>query len=302
MGIFDSWFRSKTGNQPKKRASGPRVNIEKRFTLHGRLGQGSMSAVWRATDSKSGRQVCVKVLDKKKLELLLKRFVGLDRPDEGEIAAALSHPSIVRTIEHGVTSKGEQFLVMEFLDGVGLNFLIDTKSKQLIGHELELLLQAAEGLAYIHAQGYIHRDVCPRNMMVLSDGTLKIIDFGLTVPNKPAFRKPGNRTGTANYMAPELIRRSPTDERIDVFSFGVTVYETLTGGFPWESTESLQTILQHLNWPARDPRELKPDLDQKAADVLLKGVERDPGSRFRSMGEFIAALRGLREAVVPSPG
>jgi serine/threonine protein kinase len=188
---------------------------------------------------------------------------------------------------------------MEFLETVGLNFLIDTRSKQLAGNELRLLLQAAEGLAYLHSKGYIHRDVCPRNMLVNSESVLKLIDFGLTVPNRPEFRKPGNRTGTANYMAPELIRRAPTDERIDVFSFAVTAYETFTGGLPWEATESLQSILQHLNWPGRDPRDLKPDLDERIAQMLLKGIERDPSLRYRNMTEFAAELRRLCDELAP---
>mgnify|MGYP003343359090 CR=1 FL=1 len=133
------------------------VNIEKRFKLHNRLGQGSMSKVWRATDLKSGRPVCVKVLDKPKTEALKKRFVGLKRPDEGEVALALNHPNIVKTFEHGVTNKGEDFLVMELIEGVGFNFLCETRGKQLLDRPVELLLQAAEGIAYFHEQGYIHQ-------------------------------------------------------------------------------------------------------------------------------------------------
>lgn len=129
--------------------------------------------------------------------------------------------------------------------------------------------------------------------MVTSDQVIKLIDFGLAVPNTPAFRRPGNRTGTANYMAPELIRRAPTDERIDVFSFGVSMYETLTGGLPWESAESMQAMLQHLNSPPRDPRELKEDLDEELVRVLTKALERDPKDRYHSMREVVAELRRL---------
>lgn len=279
----------------KTKKSGPRVNIEKRFRLHNRIGQGSMSKVWRATDTANGRTVCLKVLDKVKLEQLLKRFVGMTRPDEGEIAVVLDHPNIVKTHEHGLTRQGEQFLVMEFIDGVGLNFLIETKARQFVGHELDYLIQAADGLSYFHEKGFIHRDICPRNMLVTQEGVLKLIDFGLAVPNTPEFRRPGNRTGTANYMAPELIRRQPTDPRIDIFSFAVSAYEALTNELPWESAESLQTMLQHLNNPPRDPCELRPDLDRRIADVILKGLERDPDNRYQTMKEFVAQLRRLKD-------
>jgi serine/threonine protein kinase len=182
---------------------------------------------------------------------------------------------------------------MELIEGVGFNFLCETRGKQLLDRPVELLIQAAEGIAYFHEQGYIHRDICPRNMMVTTEGVVKLIDFGLAVPNTPQFRRPGNRTGTANYMAPELIRRAPTDQRIDVFSFGVTMYEAFTGGLPWDSAESLQAMLHHLNSPGRDPRELNPNIDDATARVLEKSIERDPNARHQSMKKLIADLKGL---------
>lgn len=252
-----------------------------------------MSKVWRATDTKTGREVCLKVLDKEKTDSLLKRFRGLQRPDEGVVAMSLDHPNIVRTLEHGITNRGEQFLVMEYVKGAGLNFLVDTKSSQLRGREIEFLIQIAEAIDYFHEQNYIHRDICPRNVMVGHDDVCKLIDFGLAVPNTPAFRKPGNRTGTASYMAPELIRRAPTDQRIDVFSFAVTAFYTLTGELPWEAAESLQTVLQHLNSPPKDVREINPELSKNVARVVSKGLERDPNRRYQTMKHFIDALREL---------
>lgn len=252
-----------------------------------------MSKVWRATDSKTGRMVCLKVLDKVKTESLKRRFVGKNRPEEGEIAVALDHPNVVRTYEYGVTNRGEDYLVMELIEGVGLNFLIDTRAKQLKENELAYLIQAGEGIAHFHEKGFIHRDICPRNMMVSNEGVLKLIDFGLGVPNTADFRKPGNRTGTANYMAPELIRRAPTDQRIDVFSFGVTAYETLTGELPWESAESMQAMVQHINSPPRDPREFNKDLSDDVCKVLEKALRADPRERHQSVRELITDLRRL---------
>lgn len=250
-----------------------------------------MSKVWRATDTKTGKEVCLKVLDKEKTDLLLKRFRGMDRPDEGVIAMSLDHPNIVRTFEHGKTNKGEQYLVMEFVKGAGLNFLVDTKSSQLRGNEIDYLIQIGEAISYFHKQNYIHRDICPRNVMVSHEHVCKLIDFGLAVPNTPAFRKPGNRTGTVSYMAPELIRRGPTDQRIDIFSFAVTAFYTLTGGLPWDAAESLQSMLQHLNSPPKDVRELNPEVSDKVARIVAKGLERDPNERFQTMDHMIAALR-----------
>jgi serine/threonine protein kinase len=151
----------------------------------------------------------------------------------------------------------------------------------------------ADGLEYIHKQGFLHRDICPRNVMVTKEGLVKMIDFGLTIPNTPEFLKPGNRTGTPNYLAPELIRRVPTDQRVDLFALGVTAYEVFTHDLPWEKTESLQTLLSHLNTAPKDPRDLRHDLDEPTAEFLLKAVERDPNSRYQSAAAFRDALLAL---------
>lgn len=279
----------------KKRDNTPRTDIKDRFDLEQRIGQGSMSKVFRARDRKLGRQVCLKILDKEKTARFDARFVGLNRPHEGIVSASLTHRNCVRTYEWGVTKEGEIFLVMELIEGVGLNFLIETGAKQLQGNRFEYLCQAAEGLHYLHDKGYMHRDICPRNMMVTTQGVLKLIDFGLSIPNTPDFQKPGNRTGTANYMAPELIKRVTTDHRVDLFALGVTAYEVFTARLPWEGTQSLQTMLSHLNAPARDPREVNPALPDPIVKLLLKACERDPRDRFQTALEFREACRRLEQ-------
>jgi len=288
MGILD-WFTARK----KAKSKGPLTDIDKRFELIGRLGQGSMSKVWRARDRNISRIVCLKVLDKIKTLKFEARFAGLVRPTEGAILMALRHKNVVQTYEHGITYKGEQFLVMELIDGMGMNFLIETKSPQLEGKRIEFLSQMAEGLDYIHTQGFLHRDICPRNVMVTKEGVLKLIDFGLTIPYKPEFCKPGNRTGTPNYLAPELIKRKATDHRVDLFALGVTAYEIFTGTMPWEKAESLQTLLSHMNSAGRDPRDSKPGLDDKIAQFLIRAIQRDPSERFQSAAAFREALRTL---------
>jgi len=289
MGILD-WF---TAGRKKAKSKGPLTDINKRFELIGRLGQGSMSKVWRARDRNISRIVCLKILDKIKTLKFEARFPGLVRPTEGAILMSLRHKNVVQTYEHGMTREGEQFLVMELIDGMGMNFLIETKSPQLEGNRVEFLTQMAEGLEFIHSQGYLHRDICPRNVMVTREGVLKLIDFGLTIPYRPEFCKPGNRTGTTSYLAPELIKRQTTDHRVDLFALGVSAYEMFTGQMPWEKAESLQTLLSHMNSPGRDPRDAKPGLDDKIARFLIKAIQRDPNERFQSAGEFRDALRVL---------
>ncbi len=296
MGLFSSFtklFKPKPGGPKKKNL--PIVNIEKRFELMGRMGQGSMSRVFRARDRKIGKTVCLKLLDKLKTAKFDARFPGLVRPSEGELGMQLRHKNIVQTYEHGLTTEGEQFIVMELIEGVGLNFLIETKSRQLEGNRINYLSQLADGLEFMHKTGFLHRDMCPRNVMINAEGTLKIIDLGLSIPYKPEFCRPGNRTGTTNYLAPELIKRQSTDHRVDLFALGVTAYETFTGIMPWEKAASLQVLLNLMNSPGRDPKEMRPDLDDDTVAFLRKGIERDPQDRFQTAAEFRDALRALPE-------
>jgi serine/threonine protein kinase len=274
----------------------PRIDVNKRFELLGRTGQGSMSKVWRARDRQTARTVCVKVLDREKTAKFEARFPKLKRPMEGAILMALKHKNVVTTYEYGWTKQKEQYIVMELIEGMGLNFLIETKNALLEGNRIDLLAQTADGLAYVHKQSYLHRDICPRNVMVTKEREVKLIDFGLAIPHRPEFCKPGNRTGTPNYLAPELIKRMTTDQRVDLFALGVMAYEMFTGQLPWEKAESLQTLLSHMNHAGRDPRDFRPDLDAKTAAFLMKAIERDPARRYQTAEEFREALRGLPKA------
>jgi serine/threonine protein kinase len=278
----------------KRKSKDPPVDVKRRFELIGKTGQGSMSKVYRARDYKINRMVCLKLLDKTKTARFEARFPGLKKPSEGEICQLLRHRNLVQTYENGITTEGEPYIVFELIEGLGLNFLIETNSPHLKGKRINYLCQLAEGLDFIHKHGFLHRDICPRNTMVTNEGVVKIIDFGLAVPYRPEFCKPGNRTGTPDYLAPELIKRGTTDHRIDVFALGVTAFETFTGGLPWEKAhQSLQTIQSHLNSPGRNPKELKPDLDAAVVKFLLKAIERAPNARFQSAMELRDALKAL---------
>lgn len=290
---FGQWLKSLFGGKKKGKSAGPRIDVGKRFELLNRTGQGSMSKVWRARDKQLGRMVCLKLLDKTKTAHFEARFKGLERPTEGVICLGLRHKNIVQTYEFGTSTEGEPFLVMELVDGMGLNFLIETKSPQLDGNRIDYLLQTADALEYLHIQGYLHRDICPRNIMVTKDGLVKLIDFGLAIPNHGEFLRPGNRTGTPNYLAPEIIRRSATDSRVDMFALGVTAYEMFTATLPWEKAQSLQTLLSHMNSPGRDPKDLIPNIDKATRAFLIKCIERDREARFQTPAEFRDALKRL---------
>lgn len=300
MGFFSSLFGKQTGHsallKKKRREKLPIVDLAKRFELRGRTGQGSMSKVWHAYDNNLGRMVCLKLLDKVKTAKFEERFTnqGLDKPSEGTVCMTLRHPNCVATYEHGRTTDGEPYLVMEWIDGLGLNYLIETKSPQLNGNRVNYLKQLCEAVEYLHGQKYLHRDLCPRNVMVTKEGEVKLIDFGLTIPYTPDYCRPGNRTGTADYLAPEIIKRQSTDHRVDIFALGVTAYEIFTNLLPWErALSSDETLRKHMNVPPRDPKDLRPDLDDDLCAVLRKAIAKEPSGRFADASAFKEALENL---------
>jgi len=281
-----------TGNQKARK----RVTLNKRFENMTRHGQGSMSRVFRTYDRELGRYVCLKLLDKLKTQKFEERFKGLNKPPEGEICMELRHDNIVRTYEYGISTKGEPFLVMEWVEGLGLNYLVETRAAQLDGNRINYLGQLCDAVQYMHDNKWLHRDLCTRNVMVDREGVLKLIDFGLTVPYTPAFCASGNRTGTADILAPEIIKRKITDHRVDLFALGVTAFEVFTGQLPWERTPSSEeTFRRRLNTPPRDPRDLKKGLPDDLAEVLLKSIAKEPQDRYPTATAFKEALSKLEK-------
>ena len=269
------------------------VNVKERFKILGKSSMGSMSKVFRAEDKKLKKIVCLKILDKEKTAKFEARFPGLKKPSEGEISIALKHPHIVETFEIGQTTDGESYLVQEWVDGNLLHNLVEANNVQLDGRRILFLAQIADAIQHVHDQKFLHRDICPRNVIVTAKHQCKLIDFGLTVPYTPDFCKPGNRTGTVQYIAPEIIKRMSTDHRIDLYALGVTAYEIFTGDLPWGRAESMDTLMSHMNHPPADPREHRPDLDEPTVKFLLKCVERDVNKRFQTAAEFRDTVKKL---------
>lgn len=282
MGLLDKLFKSS------------KTNLKSRFELLREAISGTMSTFYMARDRNTKEIVGLKILDREKTAHLESRFVGADKPKEGEIALSIAHAHIVRTLEHGVSTDNEQFIVMEFLDGPGLNSLIVGRSENLEGRRVDLLRQAAEALGAVHRAGYIHRDICPRNFVAEKDCTsLKLIDFGLTVPNVPPFTLPGNRTGTPNYMAPEVVRRRPTSTRLDIFSFGVTAFELCAFELPWPRGRG-DAAMTHGSQEPADIRKFCPKIDPRLEKAIYACLESEPEKRPASLDDFLKIIKGVK--------
>ena len=279
---------STSSNGPRRRE-----NLQRRFSIVSETSHGSMSRVYRAIDNQTGRTVCLKVQTREKNEAAKSRASASEmRPPEGEMAIHFVHPHVVRTLEYGTSIKGEHYLVMEYIDGVSLQYVRESRSTRT-AQKVELLAQASEGLAAVHAGGFIHHDINPRNFLVDRDQNVKLIDFGLAVPNTPAFVRPGNRTGTVQYMAPELLRREPIDERIDIFAFGVLAFELLTDRLPYDATNTTTMMLQRINSEPLDPAVIKPKLSEELCNILRQLTAKRKDQRWPRMCTLAEALRSI---------
>jgi serine/threonine-protein kinase len=272
-----------------------KVDVSARFELLRDAISGTMSSFHLARDIATGKQVGLKLLDPEKTASFEGRFKGLNKPSEGKIATSLKHPRIVETYEYGETKSGQQYIVMEYVPGTGMNILIPMKDPVLNGNRLTLIRQMLEAIDAVHKAGYIHRDICPRNFIVAPDGkSLKLIDFGLTLPAAPVYMQPGNRTGTPLYMAPEIVRRRPTDQRVDIFAFGVTAYYLLAGEHPWPSSDTTgKAALQHDTMQPIPLVKLRPQVNKTLAKVIHQCISANPADRPQTIEAVQRALRSV---------
>ena len=271
------------------------LDVSARFRLDRHAFTGTMSKFHVAIEIGTNKKMGIKLLDKEKTAFFNARFKGLKKPSEGKIAMQMQHPNIVETYQYGKTVQGQEYILMEYIDGPGVNTLIKQGDCSMGGNRLNLIRQMAEAVQAVHDTGFIHRDVCPRNFICSHDfAWVKLIDFGLTIPNAPPYRLPGNRTGTPQYMAPEIVRRRETDERVDVFAFGITVYKMLTLEHPWRSTDLTgKGALVHDSNEHDDIRIHRPKLNPRLADTIHRCLIADPAKRLPSCKQFLASIRDL---------
>jgi len=271
----------------------PKLNYRRKYELLHEAISGTMSQVYKARDRETGELVAVKIIDSNKLQKVNARWKGIAKPTEGEISVKFEHPYIVKTLDYGVTTDGELYLIMEYLEGTGLNNVLLIPEDMMAGSRTYYMRQVAEAVSVVHKAGFIHRDICPRNLLFVGDASiLKLTDFGLTLPNKPPFTDPGNRTGTANYMAPELVRRKPTDIRLDIFAFGVTMYELFTRELPWPRGETGIAAMAHSDPPA-PITDYRPQINKLIAKAIHSCIEPDMMKRCSNMEQFLKMIKNV---------
>ncbi len=294
MGFLDKIFGSKD-NAPTGGRQTRKLDVSKRFRLDRHAFTGTMSKFHVAKEIGTGKFYGIKFLDAEKTAYFNARFKGLNKPHEGEIAMKIQHPQIVVTYEYGFTTQNEEYILMEYVDGPGLDIVIRQRDASVFPDRMVLIRQMAEAVQAVHDHGFIHRDICPRNFICTRDHSeLKLIDFGLTLPDTPPFRQPGNRTGTPQYMAPENVRRRETSTRLDVFSFGVTVYRLLAFEHPWNSTDTTgKAALIHDTEAPIQISAHRPKLDKRLAEAIHRCMDPNPDTRMASCKAFLSAIRNV---------
>ena len=285
MGIFSGFFGS---GRPKQ------VDLWKRFERLRESSSGTMSSFYKVRDRNDGEVRGLKLIDREKSAPIEGRYKGLGKPTEGEIGMQISGPHIVRILEWGEATTGDPFVLQEFVEGSLLHALLTVKKTAFTPtQKLDLVRQAATAIATVHAAGFVHRDICPRNFILRPDGRLILFDFGLTVPDKPVFLQPGNRIGTPNYMAPEVVRRRQADKRLDVFSFGVSAYEICTLASPWPRGKTGSAALAHDTPP--EPIEAHwPDIPPPLGAAITACLAAEPAARPETMERFLTAIAKVK--------
>jgi beta-lactam-binding protein with PASTA domain/predicted Ser/Thr protein kinase len=268
-----------------------------RYRIIRKLGAGGMADVYLAEDQELGRRVAIKILNDRHAadDSFIERFRR-----EAKNAAGLSHPNIVSIYDRG-EAEGTYYIAMEFLDGRSLKELIVGRGPAPIKTAIDYARQILAAVGFAHRHGIVHRDIKPHNVLVGSEGRLKVTDFGIARSGASQMTEVGSIIGTAQYLSPEQARGAPVDQTSDLYSVGVVLYEMLTGQVPFTGDTPLEIAMKHLSEVPKPPSELRPEVPHDLDSVVLRALAKDPSERYQGADEMDADLARVLEGLPVDP-
>ncbi len=269
--------------------------FDNRYRIVRKLGSGGMAEVYLAEDEELGRKVALKMLDERHArdDQFVERFKR-----EARNAAGLSHPHIVRIYDRG-QAEGTYYIAMEYLDGPTLKELLVRKGPTPPLTAIKFAREILSALAEAHKHDIVHRDIKPHNVIVSPDWTVKVTDFGIARSGASQMTEAGSIVGTAQYLSPEQARGKPVDQRSDLYSLGIVLYEMLTGKVPFTGDAAVEIAMKHLSAIPDPPSKLRPEISHDLDAVVMRALAKDPADRYSSAEEMDADLaRVARGAAV----
>jgi eukaryotic-like serine/threonine-protein kinase len=266
--------------------------VDGRYRVIRKLGTGGMANVYLAEDEELGRRVAIKILDDRHCadEQFVERFRR-----EANAAAALSHPNIVSIYDRGATD-GTYYIAMEYVEGQTLKEVV-RQGVPSVRTAIAYVRQILAALRVAHHRGLVHRDIKPHNIILDAEGRAKVTDFGIARSGASQMTEAGSIIGTAQYLSPEQAKGAPVDERSDLYSLGIVLYELLTGTVPFTGTTPLEIAMKHLSQVPEPPSRRRPDLPPELDKVALRALAKDPDDRYQTAEEMEGDLgrveRGL---------
>ena len=269
----------------------PEQLIGGRYRVVRKLGGGGMADVYLCEDLTLGRHVAVKVLLQRYLDdpTFVERFRR-----EAKAAAGLNQQNLVSIYDWGEVD-GTYYIVMEYVEGETLKDLIRRRGRLSGNEAVAVGMQLLAAVEFAHRSGIVHRDIKPQNVMIDRDGTIKVMDFGIARAGDSGMTEAGSILGTAQYLAPEQAKGHQVDERSDLYSVGVVLYEMLTGTVPFKGDSAVTVALKHVNEVPAEPAELVPGMPYALNQIVLKAMAKDPAYRYQTAAEFARDLRAARE-------
>ena len=267
--------------------------LDGRYQLDSLIGVGGMANVYKSTDLKNGNTVAVKILREEfaENEELVRRF-----KNESKAICILDHPNIVKVFDVSVTDK-LQFIVMEYIDGITLKEYMTQRGGALTWKEtVHFSRQILDALDHAHSKGVVHRDIKPQNIMLMSSGQVKIMDFGIARFSGAESQFTSNKAiGSVHYISPEQAKGDVTDLKADIYSMGIMMYEMLSGKLPFESDSAVSVAIKQISDTAKPLGEVAPDVPQALQEITARAMAKNPQDRYQSARDMITDIETFKK-------